>query len=197
MSHRVSLAIYRRLSTLYPKAFRAEYGDDLIATFAEQLDGEHGGRVWVTTIRDLVVTVPQQHLEARMRRPEPHTVAAIASCVTVAALVTAFITGTGPPVPFFLMIAVIAGIVATQAWKSARPAGPNPTTRRWRQLLAGGVALLTTVIVAMNVPAVNDRELGGAGWVLMMLSLVTAVVLITVGLTLGIAHRSSRATTAK
>ena len=32
MNHARSIALYRRVSSLYPKAFRAEYGDDLVAT---------------------------------------------------------------------------------------------------------------------------------------------------------------------
>ena len=50
---------YRCLSKLYPKSFRDEYGHDLIATFAEQLRDERTGRVWLTTIRDLAVTLKE------------------------------------------------------------------------------------------------------------------------------------------
>jgi hypothetical protein len=46
------------------------------------------------------------------------------------------------------------------------------------------------------VPPYSNRELPEAGWVLMMLSLVTSVALITVGLTMGIARRMNRHTPA-
>ena len=65
---------------------------------------------------------------------------------------------------------------------------------RWRTFLILGVALLALVLVVINVRPYNDKELPEAGWVLMMTSLVTSVGLIVVGLTMGIAQRSSRHT---
>ncbi len=198
MSAQRSIAVYRHLSVLYPKAFRAEYGDDLVATFTEQLCDDSATRVWLSTIRDLVVTVPSQHLEARMNRPAPQTVAVLATGVTVAALVLALVAGTGPVVGVFLLVALAALVVATLAWKAARPTGQSPVSvaTRWRTMLIIGVALLAAVLVVINVPPYNNRELPEAGWVLMMLSLVTSVGLITVGLTMGIARRLNRHTTA-
>jgi hypothetical protein len=183
--------MYRQLSALYPKAFRAEYGDDLVATFTEHLRDERASRVWLSTIRDLVVTIPSQHLEARMkRRPTPQTVAVLATGVTVAALVLALVAGTGPVVGMFLLLGVVALVVATLAWKAARPVrDAMSVASRWRTILIVGVALLATVLVVINVPPYSNRDLPEAGWVLMMLSLVTGVGLITVGLTMGIAHR--------
>jgi hypothetical protein len=189
-----SIAVYRHLSVLYPKSFRTEYGDDLIATFTEQLRDENAARVWWSTIRDLVVTVPSQHLEARMNRPNPRTVAFIAAGVTVAALILAVVVGTGPVVGVFLLAAVSALVVTTLAWKAARPVDRNGVGGRWRTLLTVGVGLLVTVIVVINVPPYNNKDLPAPGWALMMLSLVTSVALITVGLTIGIARRAARHT---
>ncbi len=187
---------YRQLAKLYPTSFRDEYGDDLVAVFAEQLDDEGTGRVWFSTIHDLIVTVPTQHLEVHMNRPTPHTVALIATSITVAALILAVIAGTGPVVGVFLLIAVAALVVATLSWKAARTAGElgKATASRWRTFLLIGVALLIAVIVVINVPPYNNRDLPGAGWALMMLSLVTSVALITVGVTIGIAQRSTHRT---
>ena len=78
MSTRRSINLYRLLSSLYPKAFRDAYGDDLVATFTEQLRDERATGVWLSTLRDLVVTIPSQHMEARMSVPAPRTVAVIA-----------------------------------------------------------------------------------------------------------------------
>jgi hypothetical protein len=192
-----SIGVYRSLSALYPKSFRDEYGDDLVATFTEQLRDEPATRVWLSTIRDLVVTIPSQHLEARMNRPAPQTVAVIATTCTVAALVLAIVAGTGPVVGVFLLIAVVSLVIATLSWKAARPVGQRRpgATNRWRTILAVGVVLLTAVIALINLPPYNDKDLPEAGWLLMMLSLVTSVGLITVGLTMGIAQRSNRHTT--
>jgi 4-amino-4-deoxy-L-arabinose transferase-like glycosyltransferase len=194
MSTQRSIGVYRRLSALYPKSFRAEYGDDLVATFTEHLRDEAATRVWLSTIRDLAVTVPTQHLEARMNHPESRTVAVVATVFTVAALVLAVVAGTGPVVGVFFVIAVAALVVATLAWKAARPASSDRAgiANRWRTILIAGVTLLAAVLVFINVPPYNNRELPEAGWILMMLSLVASVALITVGLTMGIARRSAR-----
>ena len=199
MNDERSVALYRRLSALYPKSFRREYGDDLDAMFAEQLREDGAARVWLSAIHDLVVSVPTQHLEARMNRPAPQTVAVIATFATVAALVLAVVAGTGPVVGVFLLIAVVALVVATLGWKAARPtsrAGVS-VANRWRTVLIFGVTLLTAAIVVINVPPYNDKELPEAGWALLMMALVTSVGLITVGLTMGIASRSARHATTR
>lgn len=133
-----------------------------------------------------------------MNRPAPQTVAMIATGVTVAAVVLALVAGTGPVVGLFLLAAVAALVVATLAWKAARPAGRNEVggASRWRTLVIVGVALLAAVIVVINVPPYNDKDLPGPGWALMMLSLVSGVALITVGLTMGVVRRASRHTPA-
>ena len=196
MTTQLSVAVYRYLSALYPKSFRAKYGPDLVATFTEQLADDGAIRTWLSTFRDLVVTIPSQHLEARMSRPQPQTetLAVVATTVTVTALVLAVVAGTGPVVGVFLLIAVAALVVATLGWKAARPAGRSVASR-WRTLLIVGVALLAAVIVVINVPPFNDKDLPGAGWALMMLSLIASVGLITVGLTMGIARRLARRAT--
>jgi hypothetical protein len=196
MNTQRSVALYRQLTRLYPKSFRAEYGDDLVTTFSQQLRDERTARVWLQTIRDLAISIPSQQVEARVNRPAPQTVAVIATVGTVAALVLAVAAGTGPIVGVFLLIAIVALVVATLSWKAARPASRAGVrvANRWRTILTVGVGLLAAVIVVINVPPYNDRELPGAGWALMMMSLVTSIGLITVGLTMGIARRSARHT---
>lgn len=196
MNAQRSVALYRQLTRLYPKSFRAEHGADLITTFSQQLGDDGAARVWRQTIRDLVVSIPSQHVEARMNRPAAQTIAVIATVGTVAALVLAAVAGTGPIVGVFLVIAIVALVVATLSWKAARPASRAGVSvaNRWRMILIVGIGLLAAVIVVINVPPYNDRELPGAGWALMMMSLVTSIGLITVGLTMGIARRSARHT---
>lgn len=196
MNARREIAYYRRLTSLYPKSFRDEYRNDLVATFAEQLRDEGAARTWLSTLRDLTVTVPSQHLETHMNRPSAQTVAVIASSVTAAALIAALISGTGPVVGVFLLIAVASLVVATLGWKAARPAAPNDAkvANRWRPILAVGVALLVAAIVTINVPPYNNKDLPEPGWAVMMIALVTGVALITVGLTMAIARRPLRQT---
>lgn len=187
-----SIALYRRLAALYPKAFRDEYHDDLVAVFAEQLRDEGPSRTWARAVRDLLITIPSQQLEARMHRPAAQTVALVATAATLAAFVLAVIAGTGPVVGVFLAMTLAGLVITVLAWRAARPVGRVATVEgRWRILLLVGLALLAAVLVVVNVPPYADRELPEAGWAVMMLSLVTSIGLITVGLTMGVARRIS------
>ncbi len=143
MNTQRSIAAYRHLTSLYPKSFRDEYRDDLVAVFTEQLNNKHTAHVWLFAVHDLIISIPSQHLEARMNRPAPQSV-------------------------------TIIGI------------------RHWRAFLLVGIALLTVVLIVINVPPYNERQLPEFGWVLMMMSLVISIGLITVGITMGIAGRSAR-----
>jgi hypothetical protein len=52
---------YRRLLALYPKAFRAEFGDDLVQGYRDLLvfSADHRG-VWWRTARDLIVSAARE-----------------------------------------------------------------------------------------------------------------------------------------
>jgi hypothetical protein len=194
MNTQRSIAAYRHLTSLYPKSFRDEYRDDLVAVFTEQLDNEHTAHVWLFAVHDLIISIPSQHLEARMNRSASQSVTLIATVAMIAALVLGVVAGTGPVVGVFVWCAIVALVVATLARKaSRRTSGVDlGSTSRWRTYLAAGIVLLTSAVVVINVPPYNDRQLPGIVWVLMMMSLVTSVGLITVGITMGIAGRSTR-----
>jgi hypothetical protein len=60
---------FRRLVRLYPPAFRAEYEDQMVGLFADQIrDSRASGsplavaRLWAQTLIDLIATAPEQHL---------------------------------------------------------------------------------------------------------------------------------------
>lgn len=55
------VAVYRRITRLYPPSFRHNYGADLVTLFAHQIQDEPPIRVWFRTLRDLAVSVPTQH----------------------------------------------------------------------------------------------------------------------------------------
>jgi hypothetical protein len=69
---------FRRLVRLYPSSFRAEYEDQMLGLFADQLRDSRTSdspfaltRLWVHTLIDLMATAPQQHLrkDAPMLQP--------------------------------------------------------------------------------------------------------------------------------
>ena len=60
---------FRRLVRLYPAAFRAEYEDQIVGLFADQLrdsraSGDKGAvaRLWAQVLTDLIATAPGEHL---------------------------------------------------------------------------------------------------------------------------------------
>ena len=58
---------YRALLRLYPQSFRAEYGDEMTAIFADRRRAVTGASqwlsLWVGTIRDVVVNAPIIHAD--------------------------------------------------------------------------------------------------------------------------------------
>ena len=48
------------------------------------------------------------------------------------------------------------------------------------------------VLTIINVPPYNSRELPEGGWALMMLSMLTSIGLISIGLTKGFAQRAAQ-----
>ena len=74
--------IYRRLLVLYPQAFRARFGDEMVQLFGDQLrDARKPGAsiggvagTWLRTLGDLAVTVAAEH--AQEDRTMAHSLAA-------------------------------------------------------------------------------------------------------------------------
>jgi hypothetical protein len=77
------LAIYRRLCALYPHAFRAQYEDEMVMLFADQLrDAATRGRwsvvrTWWRCIGDLVVTATGERLRRRLAMTQPEGTASV------------------------------------------------------------------------------------------------------------------------
>jgi hypothetical protein len=77
------LAIYRRLLALYPQAFRAQYEDEMVMLFADQLrDATARGRwsvvgTWWRCIADLVMTATGERLRRRLAMTQPEGTASV------------------------------------------------------------------------------------------------------------------------
>ncbi len=155
MSHDRHLTIYRTLSALYPQSFRDAYREDLAVLFSHQITDEPAVRVWLRTIRDLAVTVPATHLEARMNRPPNRVLVGICSILTAASVATALMIGTGAPgaTIVFLTIAVVAGSVSAWAWHAYQPIHDVTSfSSSWWKFLSGGVILIAATFTAMTNP---------------------------------------------
>ncbi len=53
--------LYRSLVRLYPSAFRHEYGDDLVAHFADLVADRGARAARARTALDLAITIPRYH----------------------------------------------------------------------------------------------------------------------------------------
>jgi hypothetical protein len=185
------VAIYRRLIALYPKGFRAEYGPDLIAHFARQLHDDGPLRTWGRTGRDLVVTVPTQHAEARMHRPSNTAVATALGFVAAVAALCALVVGRAAVLLVGLAIAVAAGTAARWTWRAAQPVREDgdDLTRHWWRFLAAGAAVLGITFGSMALWP--DADLGGNAYALAFLGIATGLVLAGGGVLLGLGHAVS------
>jgi len=183
---------YRRLTGVYPRAFRDEYGDDLVSTFVAQMADDGPTRCWLRATRDLSVTIPLQHLEARMHGPSPQSTLTVGGvAVGVAAMVGGIVVGASFYALLLIMLAVFAFLIAILSRRATRPATAIPGQRSWKKVSVVGVVLLAIEIVMLNVPA-GDHELNAWQWALMMLTLLSSIALIAAGAVLGIAGRTHR-----
>lgn len=183
------VATYRLAVRLYPKAFRDEYGDDLVLLLADQLRDERATRVAVRTAVDLLLSVPQRHLESRMSTTRPSTLPTVLGAVALSVLVVAVVVGH----PAVLAGGVIAflgfgGLALLAAHRDRPLTDPRPWSSRWWLLLTSGLGLLVGLVVVTT--AVG--ELPSGGWFVAMTVGLAAVLLMAGGFVLGIVHLASR-----
>lgn len=185
MSDRVHIALYRQFATCYPRGFRDEYGDDLATTFALQLAELGPARCWLRTGRDLMITIPTQHLELRMNRPSSSAVTGGCLALAVGATLAALVTGTSFYGLILVLLAIVALALAMASRRATRSALSLERSTSWKKFLATGSVLLLAIVVLLNLPANKDRELSEVAWSAMMVSLLFSLTLIGAGVVLG------------
>jgi hypothetical protein len=188
-AHTASLAVYRRALRLYPKRFRDEYGDDLVLLLGDQLGDEPTWRVLTRSAVDLALTVPARHLEARMDRTPTPVVPLLFGLLAFASMGVALFVGH----PFVLLggsaVSVTAICLAVLAALRARAIKiPVPISAHWWKVLASGAGLLATLIVVTTATG----ELPEGGWMIAMITGLTAFLLTACGRVLGIARLVGR-----
>ena len=181
-----SVGIYRELLLVYPRSFRDKYRDDMALVFADQLRDDPTGRVWARGVVDLAITIPARHLEAHMNRPPNPTVPLVYGALSVTGVVFAIVGGSSIGIAAIaLALAVVAGYFAVASWRTTRAVTEaRPAAARWWQVLLGGVGVLTTTIVAVNIIG----EVPDAWWLPMMITLLAGIMTTATGLILGITH---------
>lgn len=135
--------LYRSLVRLYPSAFRHEYGEDLVAHYAD-LVADRGIRAARTrTALDLAITIPRYHLERVMTEQHSATTLSIIIGLFAVAGVASVMTGVGPGLILFVVAVVLA--VAQRSTLARALRVPNSNLRRRRLLTA---AILGAIFVA-------------------------------------------------
>jgi hypothetical protein len=185
----LSLAFYRRAVGLYPRRFREEYGADLVLLFASQLRDESTWRVAARSAVDLALTVPTRHLEARMNRPPNAFVPLLFAAVALSSLVVGLMIGHPIVLALCLVVGGMAGVLALVAARRARvPSEPAPATAHWWKLLASGAGLMAALIAVTTATG----ELPDNGWLVAMITGLTSIVLMSLGVVLGLTHLAGR-----
>ena len=186
---RGALSAYGCATRLYPKAFRTEYREDLIALMSDQLGEEATWRVVVRSAVDLAITIPARHVEAHMNRSPLPIVPIVFATAAFALVVVGVIVGH----PVVLLACAAAGVAsAALAVTSARRLGlltsERPASAQWWKVLLAGVAAMGALVVVTSATG----ELSQPGWVIAMAVGLTALLVMGAGVALGIAHFASR-----
>ncbi len=186
MSTQRGIGVYRGLLRLYPRRFRAEYAPDMALLFADQLHDEPAGRVWARGVVDLAITIPTRHLEAHMNRLPNSTTPLIFAALSVAGLLFGIVAGSNLGMLVIgLSVAAVAGALAVVAWRHTRAiTTARPATAHWWKFLAGGAGVLGAIVVVTTATGEVDESL----WWPMLLTVLSGLVTLAIGLVLGVAH---------
>ena len=177
-----AIRAYGVLLRLYPRRFRDEYGADMVLLMREQRSEESASRVFTRSMVDLAISIPTQHLEARMRRAPNPLVPLVYATAAIAGLLVAILGGSNAAtIVLGFGLAVVAGAIAVVAWRRSSPVSePRTITASWWKFLVAGPCLVALVIVGSGV--------GFDAWYLGMVVVLAAFVSTATGLALGLAH---------
>lgn len=186
MTNARATGIYRALFRCYPTRFRQEYGLDMALLFQDQLRNEAAARVWARALVDLAITIPTQHLEARVNRPPNPAIPAVFAALSGVGILIAAVTGArGGTAGIALAVAFGFGAFAVAAWRRTRAiTGVQPASAHWWKLVAAGGGLFAATFVV----AVLVGEGPEAWWLPMMLSFFVGITTLLTGLVLGVAR---------
>jgi hypothetical protein len=179
----VLVAVYRALQRLYPRAFREEFGADMVLLFREQLRDERTWRVCGRGVLDLVITIPIRHVEVHMTRTRTPALVLMGTFV-IASATFALVEGL-PGVA----VAALGAALAMLIWRHERPApSQRAAAERWWKLLTVGAALLATVI---GVTTANG-ELSEPAWGIAGVTFLVSVSFLGAGVILGLLRLTDR-----
>lgn len=177
------LGLYRAATRLYPREFRDQYRDDMVAIAGMQL--HDGPRVIIAArlIRDLAISIPAQHLESLMRRPSPLLLPTLAASLGAMALATAVLLGTAASLPL-LVFAAAAVAIACWSYSVAHVVRERSLSRHWWQLLLAGAVSLGAVVIGQALTGNRDWM----PWIVLVIAVIAGWLMVAAGLLLGGLH---------
>lgn len=177
----VAVRVYGAVTRLYPRPFRDEYGNDMVSLFRDQCRDEPTSRVLSRAVIDLAITIPTQHLEAKMRRPPSPLVPVIYLAIALAGVLLTVVGGSNATTAIIgLAIALGAGTIGVIARRRTTPVRETTLTGHWWKFLLAGACLIALVIIG--------AEVGIDAWKLMIATGLTSFALAGIGLVLGLSH---------
>ena len=121
---------YAALLHLYPRRFREDYRADMELLFREQCRDEPVWRVSTRAVLDLAITIPTQHLEARMHSTPTPLVPLLFTALAAGGLLLAVVGGSEPASLIIgPCLALGAGSLAALSWRSAAPIRTHDASR--------------------------------------------------------------------
>jgi len=180
-------SLYQRLLWLYPASFRNEYRQAMVQVFCDRLRAQAGdrprraaARVWLTTLADLAVSVPNQRIEVFMSGQQ-----ITAQLTTVIAAVLVSIAA----MLFIGFYAVVLLAAATGGLVYQRRRGRYvrlPGQSTWYRWVLSGVAMLAVA----SLPAILSLgELNEWIWTVFALLTVAGLIAVAVGAAMGMRDR--------
>lgn len=175
---------YSALLALYPRRFRDDYRSDMEQLFRQQCTDEPLWRVGCRAALDLILTVPTQHLEARMNSTPTPAVSLLFAALAIGGVLLAVVGGEPASLIVGLCIAAIGGTLAVASWRRAAPVGPTLAARAWLMLLIGGLALIALVIAGSG--------LGIDAWYAGLAMVLAGAISMIAGSVLGVVQAATR-----
>lgn len=189
MSSAGIVAAYRLAVRLYPKPFREEYGDDLVQFLTSQLRDERMLRVLGRTAVDLLLSIPQRHLESHMDVTRATTLPVLFGAAALSALIVGIVVGHPAVIAGCIAAGLgFGGLALLAAHRNQALSDGHPTSSRWLGMLATGVVLLISLIGVSTATG----ELPSRGWLIAMVVGLISLLLIAAGLILAVLHFASR-----
>lgn len=177
---------YRACLYFYPRRFRREYGAPMVQLFRDQRR-ERGRRAWLSAARDLLTTLPVQHVEAFMHLSPQGKLIAAAVATTAAIVVFAAVGGAFAVLLLMLLLAWILLSLLRQRGAVVSPG-------LWWKLLASGAGLFASLLVVFGGPwpqSWRDEVPGDVAWSAGFFGFVMAIVLMVTGILTGIVQRGA------